>query len=392
LPRLPKVRRIFGNTDEIIVAAHEGDAQAQNELATAYATGNGVKQDRAAAFKWLMQAAEGGDPIAMERLAEVFRTGEVLLEKVTPIDLTRAIAWYKKADKAGNHEALFGLARIYQQQQEFALALETFRVSGYVYGKRESVREYGMMLFHGHGAGPDKTKGREIIAEAALMDQEFSDLGCKYLADNYGVKLEMPKNAEERLQRKYLLEKFQFGCLLKRAEGGDVDAQVELANKYIFGGKQMEMNRDKSYFWFRRAADAGDAEAQYEMGRAVEAGAGGNRRDPEVAFSWFKKSAEQGHRDALREAGRCLYTGEGTVQDYAAAAPYFERATKQRDPESMVFLGKMLLDGRGVKKDPVRGQKLIDQALNEDKKGIGLARIRLDLLSVDEKEKSKKKK
>ncbi len=133
----PQTPSYFRHHDELIVAATEGDAQAQNELATAYATGNGVKQDRPAAFKWLLQAAEGGDPIAMERVAEVFRTGEVLLEKVTPIDLTRAIAWYKKADKAGNHEALFGLARVYQQQQEFPSALETFRKSGYVYGKRD---------------------------------------------------------------------------------------------------------------------------------------------------------------------------------------------------------------------------------------------------------------
>lgn len=388
MARLPKVRRIFSDTHELLVAAGENDAQAQNELATAYAMGNGVKQDRPQAFQLWLQAAEGGDPVAMERVAEVFRTGEVLLEKVTPIDLMRAIAWYKKAAKAGNAEALFGLARVYQQQQEAALALETFRISGYVYGKRESVREYGMMLFNGLGIAADQVRGREIIAEAALMDQEFSDLGCKYIADNYGVKLEMPKSAEERLQRKYLLEKFQFGCLLKRAEGGDVDAQVEIAHKYIFGSKQTEMNRDKSYFWFRRAADAGDAEAQYEIGRAVEAGAGGHKRDPIVAFEWFKKSAEQGWRDALREAGRCLYDGEGTAQDYAAAAAYFERAVKQRDTESMVFLGKMLQDGLGLKRDPTRGQKLIELALQEDKKGIGLARIRLDMLG----EKSRKKK
>ncbi len=392
MPRLPKVRRIFLSTDELLLAAGEDDAQAQNELATAYATGTGVKQDRQQALQWMLQSAEGGDPIAMERLAEVFRTGEILLEKVTPIDLPRAMTWYKKAVKSGNTDALFGLARVYQQTQDSALALETFRQSGYVHGKRESMREYGMMLFHGNGAPANQKRGREIIAEAALMDQEFSELGCKYLADNYDVKLEMPKSAEERLQRKYLLEKFQFGCLLKRAEAGDVDAQVEIAHKYIFGGRETEMNRDKSYFWFKRAAEAGDAEAQYEMGRAVEAGAGGFHRDPADAFAWFKKSADQGYRYALREAGRCLYLGEGTPQDFTAAGVYFERAVKQRDTESMVFLGKMLQDGTGVKKDAARGAKLIARALEDDKRGIGLARIRLDMLTTGAQDKPKKKK
>lgn len=392
MARLPKVRRIFSTTDELMLAAEEGDAQAQNELAMAMATGSGVKQDRRKAFEWWQKAADGSDPVAMERLGDVFRTGEILLEKVTPIDRDRAILWYKQAVKFGNPNALFGLALVYQQQQELALAAEAFRQSAYVYGKRESLREYGMCLYHGNGLRADQEKGREIIADAALMDQEFSLLGCKYLADNYGVKLEMPKNDEERQQRKYALDRFQFGCLLKRAESGDLDAQVEIAHKYIFGGKQTEMNRDKAYFWFTRAAEAGDAEAQYEIGRAAEAGAGGLRRDISDAYAWFAKSAAQGYREALREAGRCLYFGEGVEQNLSAAAAHFERAVKQRDTESMVFLGKMLQDGLGVKKDAERGKALIARALEEDKKGIGLARLRLEQLESRPPEKPKKKK
>lgn len=395
MARPPRLRRIFTSTDELMVAANEGDPQAQNELATAYATGNGVTQKRSEALKLWLQSAEGGDAIAMERVAEVFRTGEVLLEKVTPIDLTRAITWYKKAVKAGNHDALFGLARVYQQQQEFSLALATFKESAYTYGKRESLREYGLCLYHGNGCAPNIDEGRKLLSDAALMDAEYSANGAKYLEQNYGVKVPLPKDDTERAARGEALERFQFGCLMKRAESGDVDAQVELAHKYIFGGKLHEMNRDKSYFWFGRAAEAGDAEAQYELGRAAEAGSMGRPRDLQEAFSWFKKSAEQGFREALREAGRCLYLGEGTAQDFKTAATYFERAVKQHDAESMVFLGKMMMNGDGVKRDEARGQVLIDKALDEDKKGIGLARIRLMMLDgIDEppaKPKPKKK-
>ncbi len=376
-----------------MVAANEGDPQAQNELATAYATGNGVTKKRSEAFKLWLQSAEGGDAVAMERVAEVFRTGEVLLEKVTPIDLTRAITWYKKAVKAGNHDALFGLARVYQQQQEFSLALATFKESAYTYGKRESLREYGLCLYHGNGIAPNIDEGRKLLSDAALMDADYSANGAKYLEQNYGVHVPLPKDDIERAARGEALDRFQFGCLMKRAEIGDVDAQVELAHKYIFGGKLHEMNRDKSYFWFGRAAEAGDAEAQYELGRAAEAGSMGRPRDLYEAFGWFKKAADQNFREALREAGRCLYLGEGTVQDYATAATYFERAVKQHDTESMVFLGKMMKDGNGVKRDEARGQALIDKALDEDKKGIGLARIRLMMLEgIDEPAKPKKKK
>lgn len=393
MARPPRLRRIFTTMDELMVAANEGDPQAQNELATAYATGNGAKKNRLEALKLWLQSAEGGDPVAMERVAEVFRTGEVLLEKVTPIDLTRAITWYKKAVKAGNHDALFGLARVYQQQQEFSLALATFKESAYTYGKRESLREYGLCLYHGNGCAPNIDEGRKLLSDAALMDQDYSANGAKYLEQNYGVKVPLPKDDIERAARGEALDRFQFGCLMKRADSGDVDAQVELAHKYIFGGKLHEMNRDKSYFWFGRAAEAGDAEAQYELGRASEAGSMGRPRDLAEAFKWFKKAAEQNLREGLREAGRCLYFGEGTELDFKTAATYFERAVKQHDAESMVFLGKMMMNGDGVKRDETRGQALIDKALAEDKKGIGLARIRLMTLdSIEEPPKPKKKK
>lgn len=391
MARLPRIRRNFATIQELIKAADDGDAQAQHDLGSSYAAGTGIKQDRLKALHWWMKGAEGGDALAMERLADVFRTGEVTLEKVTPIDLDRAIGWYKKSAAAGYHEALFGLGRIYQQQQEFKKAAATFKESAYVYGKRESLREYGMCVYHGNGVTKDIQIGRDIIAEAALMDCEFSDLGRAYLAANYGVTLGMPESAEARKKRRTALEGFQFSCLQKRAEGGDIDAQVELAHKYVFGSKGNELNRDKAFFWFRRAADAGDAEAQFELGRTCDSGSAVQTRDPQQAFMWYKKSADQNYRDGLREAGRCLYLGDGTKQDYKQAGVYFEKAVKQQDPESMVFLGKMLLDGFGVKKNPERGKKLIDAALEEDKKGIGLAKLRLSMLNDAEGAKARKK-
>ena len=392
MARLPRIRRNFADIKDTIRAAEDGDPVAQADLGAAYALGKSLKQDRLKAFHWWMKAAEGGDAIAMERLAEVFRTGEVMQEKVTPVDLPCATDWYKKAVAAGYHEALFGLGRIFQQQQEFKKAAATFKESAYTYGKRESLREYGMCVFHGNGVPKDIEIGRDIIAEAALMDAEFSELGRAYLAQNYGVTLGMPESAEARKKRRVALETFQFACLQKRAEAGDIDAQVELAHKYIFGSKHNELNRDKAFFWFRRAADAGDAEAQYEVGRASDSASSLQHRDAEQAFLWYKKSADQGYRDGLREAGRCLYFGDGTKQDHKLAAIYFEKAAKLNDPESMVFFGRMLEEGEGMRKNPERGKKLIAAALEEDKKGIGLAKLRLSALNEAEQSKARKKK
>ncbi|MEZ0259651.1 MAG: tetratricopeptide repeat protein [Alphaproteobacteria bacterium] len=384
MARLPRIRRSFPDIKTLQADADSGDTEAQNALAGELAKGLSIKRDRQAAFHWWMRAAEGnetmqGDAIAMEQLADIFRTGEVFQQKVTPIDFDRAIEWYKKSAAAGYHDALFGLARIYQQRQDFKEALATFHRSAYVFGRRESLREYGMMIYNGNGTPADQPKGREIIKLAASMDEEFSKLGCAYLKANYGVEMEMPASDDDRKKWGNRLARWQLDILQKRAEDGDADAMVELAHKYTLGGRQAEMNREKAKNWFARAAEKGDAEAQYETGRAA--------KDATEAFGWFSKSAKQGYREGLREAGRCLYLGEGTKPDTKLAQKYFEQAVALKDVESMVFLGKML-EG----KDPDRSKALITRALEEDKKGVGIARVRLDMLEELVAAKAKKKK
>ena len=325
MARLPRLRRTFLSTAELQSAAAAGDAEAMNTLATAHITGAGVARDRHTAMQLIFNAAEKGHAIAMERLADIYRTGEILQEKVAPIDIDRAIDWYERAHKAGNYDALFGLARVYQHRQEFKKALKAFHDCAFLYGKREAMREYGMCLYNGNGTPQDIPKGREYIAQAALFDEDFSALGGEYLRQNYGVEVPMPETAEDRLQRKYALENFQFDCLLKRAESGDVDAQVDVAHRYLTGGRHNEKSRERALHWLETAAKAGDGEAMYEMGRAAEAGSGATPADFRAAFHWYKKSADAGYGPGCREAGRFLLTGEGGETDPKQAAKYLER-------------------------------------------------------------------
>lgn len=381
MARLPRLQRTYLSTAELQSAAAAGDAEAMHQLATAHISGTGVDKDRHAAMQLIFRAAEKGHAIAMERLADIYRTGEILQEKVAPIDIDRAIDWYEKSHKAGNHDALFGLARVYQHRQEFKKALKAFHDSAFLYGKREAMREYGMCLYNGNGTPQDVAQGREYIAKAALLDEDFSALGCEYIRQNYGVEVPMPETAEDRLQRKYALENFRFDCLLKRAESGDVDAQVDVAHRYLTGGRQNEKSRERAMHWFDTAARAGDGEAQYELGRAAEAGTGSAPPDLLAAFRWYKQSADSGYGPGAREAGRFLLTGEGGVTDHKQAAKYLERAAAMNDAEAMVIFGKILLEGIGVKKDEARGKAMIDQGLEDDKRGIGLARLRLQMLA-----------
>jgi hypothetical protein len=57
-------------------AAEQGDASAQEELATAYFWGDGVEQDHSEAAKWFLKAAEQGGTFAQISLAFLYERGE----------------------------------------------------------------------------------------------------------------------------------------------------------------------------------------------------------------------------------------------------------------------------------------------------------------------------
>lgn len=48
--------------------------------------------------------------------------------------------------------------------------------------------------------------------------------------------------------------------------------------------------------------------------------------------------------------------------DYKNALTWFERAAEQEHPLAMYILGQLVMDGRGTKKDLVRGKNLVFSA------------------------------
>jgi TPR repeat protein len=186
------------------------------KLAEANAKGIACKQNVERAFDAYHAAAAWGHGAALSALGDIFRTGELAQHGVTPIDLQQALQWYTRAERAGFHDALFGMGRAYKDMKDYTSAIACFERAAYLYGKREALREYGMCIFHGHGAPADTDKGREIIERAALMDANISVLGCTYLAANYGVHVELPKDEAEHAARKKNLKEFQEECAQRR--------------------------------------------------------------------------------------------------------------------------------------------------------------------------------
>ena len=84
------------------VSAHDGDAEAQCMLGTAYRQGlYGFTQNDTEAFKWYERSANQGNLDAMEWLSVIYITGEGVTE-----DLVNAYLWAELAINYGNSNAI----------------------------------------------------------------------------------------------------------------------------------------------------------------------------------------------------------------------------------------------------------------------------------------------
>ncbi|MDK2963603.1 MAG: uncharacterized protein PWQ29_997 [Verrucomicrobiota bacterium] len=87
--------------------------------------------------------------------------------------------------------------------------------------------------------------------------------------------------------------------LLTAAQGGDPAAQCELASRYAqTKGSLEEVNSQRAYRWYKKAAEQGYVEAQWRLGSTRWSGLDFSHeaRDREQRREWLKKAAIQGHQ------------------------------------------------------------------------------------------------
>src|SRR5208337_1838542 len=88
--------------------ADQGDSEAQLELASRYASGNGVAKDLVKSAKWLRKAADQGLARAQCRLGLIYANGD----GVKP-DKVEGARWLQRAAEQGLAEAQFDLGLCY---------------------------------------------------------------------------------------------------------------------------------------------------------------------------------------------------------------------------------------------------------------------------------------
>lgn len=304
--------------NQLLGAAGGGDAEAQYELAVAYAAGRGdVPEDEREeqALLWLMRAANQGHPGAMAELGSFYMgTDDVM-----------ALRWLRPAAAQGHGGAQGNLGYMYQHghgvPRDTDEAARLYRLAA-EQGLAQAQHNLGVMYLHGQGVPEDPAEAARWFRLAA--DQGHPDalaaLGRTEPAHTLPSSFEDHEQGDAEAQYR-LGRRYEYGNGVEQdhaeasrlyglaAEGGHADAQYSLGLLYALG-RGVGRDRAEAARWFRLAAGQGHAGAQSSLGFAYETG-GGVERDFSEAVRWYRIAAENGHDRAAErleslEVWRCF--------------------------------------------------------------------------------------
>lgn len=294
--------------NQLLAAAESGDAEAQYELAVAYAEGRGSVDDEERAKQvllWATRAANQGHAGAMAELGSLHMGTDDLM----------ALRWLRPAAEKGHGGAQVNLGYMYERghgvAQDDTEAARLFRLAA-EQGFAQAQYNLGLMHAAGRGVAKDDAEAARLFRLAA--DKGHPDavaaLGRSEPAHTLPSSLEDDEQGDAEAQYRLGLT-YEYGDGVAQdpaeaarlyglaAEQGHAEAQVKLALFYGTG-HGLERDHAEAARWLRLAAEQDHVEAQYRLGGLHELG-GGVERDFSEALHWYRRAAENGHDQAKEE-------------------------------------------------------------------------------------------
>lgn len=147
------------------LAAANGDASAEFEVAARLAEGKGTRQDFADALRWYQRSATKGFAQSQYRLGTLYERGLGVTQ-----DLGRARIWYSRAAEQGNVKSMHNLAVLAaggeSADPDYATANQWF-VKAAEHGLADSQYNLGVLLENGLGVKADRVSAYKWYALAA---------------------------------------------------------------------------------------------------------------------------------------------------------------------------------------------------------------------------------
>jgi len=318
------------NVDRLKVKAEAGDVYAQSILGRMYVRGeNGVTRDYEQALRWLAEAAEHNQPLALYNLGFLYNQG---------------FGVEKDADKASQlfakcFNALLEKAETADPQWQFDLS-ELYRggLGGIEKNPHESIKWRKKSAEKGY-----------VLAQISLV------VSMVYESDG------LPQN-EAEAKKLYLRGVTWCEEAIKR---DNVLAQGLLGFFYL-SGKGVERDTVKGVELITKAAERGNNFAQFQLGMIYQGGHSGIETNLLQAKRWLAKAAEQGNNDATKELSKLENKLKFNYEDMK------NEAAKHKN-ETLVFKSFYLGMDISVACDLVNhyfGTELNVETLEQSRKGV----------------------
>ena len=324
----------------------------------------------------LMAKARAGQADAQVQLAEIYRTGQGVLQ-----NYATAAELYAAAAQQGNADALNALGALYFNGLGVAANPETgadLIARAAALGAPKHIHDYATILQNGSGIAADATRAATLFEQAAGMGWTESavSLGTLYL-EGKGV----PKNPARAIE-----------LFTAPAEAGHARAQNNLGLIYV-RGEGVSQDYDAAVKWFTRAAESGLPTALNNLGVMYQNGFGVTVDEDEAA-RLYKLAAAQSGGDPAQVAmvfdTRLAPPDPALVESYLAsansgdpvaqfllgylmttvpelenpqqAAALFAAAAQKGMPAAMANLGILSFQGKGTLQDFVEAYKWLTLA------------------------------
>lgn len=406
-------------------AAKAGNNKAAGYLALCYQTGRGVQRDSIRALNLYNRSIKGGNKEILKSLEESAEKGNTFSQVMVAQCYQKGVGvskdpyiaakYYEMAAKGGSAEACLELGVLLLNNKQTADAAKYFKL-GTDRGNLGCTYYYGMLLAEGRGVKKDTTQGIIYIQKAA--DACFANAQL-YLGKAYYDGTAVKKSPETG--HSWLLKAARN---TEAAGNGSSNAMYLLAMKEIAGdgckldydlatdwfGQAVERNHGKAfkkalepggelaaspylvYLQAKKAYAAGNFETALSKAKElqkskVEAIAATGtalegaiicsknypKRDLKKGVKLLQKAADKGNAMAMYILGGLYDSGthpsvKDATEAKTKAVELLTAASKLGNPDALCYMGTMLYEGRGVKKDLAKAVKYYQAAgpmLNE---------------------------
>jgi TPR repeat protein len=341
-------------------AAAEGDLDATVAVADHYMQQKNTKL----ALEYYHSAADDWFPPALLRLGLLYLHGESVAK-----DYAKALDYFTQAANAGNVASQYHLGEMYRTGLGVDKDAE---VASYWYDQAahknfpKAIARLADLYFTGAGISPDLYKALDLYTKAANAGDSYAGLllsifYAKGIIVEQNLATSMHWYNTVELSQDHLLAKFEIGkayefCYgltknykealhwyLLSARGGLPKAQTRLAELHIRGLGTLQ-NYKQGIHWYTKAAEQNYGYAQYSLGILLQNKALNGLYNPKSAYNFMNKAAMNGYKPAQYNLAIMLLEGTGIKADPVKACSWLHISLDNGGYESNPELMAVLID------------------------------------------------